>query len=216
MKNLVRFGNLFFLPRFLWKTKNRLDKKKMIREIALLCKKGDLESIRLETDDIVFSQKTPGGDTLLHIAAKNNHRDICEFLLTERGASVDAGDHWRKTPLYYAWENGNFEIMNLLFSHGADANISQGEKNESVFQMSLRKGDVPMLEFLLKKGASVLPRLASRETCLHVAARMEREDLCKLVLDNGARLNAQNICGKRAVDVCSKNGKVFKFLNSLS
>ena len=55
--------------------------------------------------------------TPLHSAAYG-HKDIVELLITE-GANVNARDGGSRTPLWYAKDEGNAEIVELLRKHGA-------------------------------------------------------------------------------------------------
>jgi len=55
--------------------------------------------------------------TPLH-SAVYGHKDIVELLITE-GANVNARDGADRTPLFYAKDEGNAEIVELLGKHGA-------------------------------------------------------------------------------------------------
>ncbi len=55
--------------------------------------------------------------TALH-SAVYGHKDIVELLITE-GANVNARDGADRTPLFYAKDEGNTEIVELLRKHGA-------------------------------------------------------------------------------------------------
>ncbi|XP_063379743.1 palmitoyltransferase Hip14 [Cydia fagiglandana] len=58
--------------------------------------------------------------TLLHWAAINNRREICQYLLA-RGAHVDAvGGELRATPLHWAARQGHLEAAVILVRAGAD------------------------------------------------------------------------------------------------
>jgi ankyrin repeat protein len=52
---------------------------------------------------------------------------VVQFLL-EHGATVDAGDEYNETALYFALANGHLGVARLLLDHGADPNI-QGSRN---------------------------------------------------------------------------------------
>lgn len=51
--------------------------------------------------------------TALHIAAKNGHLNLVEFLI-HKLAPVDARDKLLKTPLHYACESGNAHVIEKL------------------------------------------------------------------------------------------------------
>lgn len=62
--------------------------------------------------------------TLLHLALKNNQKDVARILL-DKGANVNCVDCSNKNSLHYAMENGNHystEMLELLLEKGADVN----------------------------------------------------------------------------------------------
>lgn len=59
------------------------------------------------------------GTSPLHLAAQNNHLEICEILL-RAGISRDARTKVDRTPLHMAAYEGHLEIVETLLMHGAD------------------------------------------------------------------------------------------------
>ena len=79
---------------------------------------GDMDPILkyLRINDIkkaVTSVEKNTKRTALHVACKNGHYRLVEFLIRKQ-APVDARDKLLKTPLHYACENGNLEVIELL------------------------------------------------------------------------------------------------------
>ena len=65
--------------------------------------------------------KDADGITPLHLAARENHRNVLELLLA-KGACVNAKDKFGLTPLHLAAEQGNAAEVTLLIEQGADRN----------------------------------------------------------------------------------------------
>ena len=61
------------------------------------------------------------GDTPLHEAASNGHKDILKILL-QAGASVNAANAEGDTPLHSAVNNGHKDILKILIASGGDVN----------------------------------------------------------------------------------------------
>lgn len=61
-------------------------------------------------------------DQLLHVATVNGDKLSVETLLSEGALVNDRGENGF-TPLHYAVEQGHYDIVLLLLSHGADKNI---------------------------------------------------------------------------------------------
>jgi ankyrin repeat protein len=60
-----------------------------------------------------------GADTALTLAAENGMHEIVEALI-EKGADLNATNHWKSSPLIVAIKKGHFEIAKLLARAGAD------------------------------------------------------------------------------------------------
>ena len=77
--------------------------------------------------------------TVLHVACKNNHHKIVEFILSyDRGiALINKNDNdFNVTPLTYAMQwDGDLSTIKLLISKGADKNI-KGD-NETLLEWDL-------------------------------------------------------------------------------
>jgi ankyrin repeat protein len=88
---------------------------------------GDLEAVirELESGADIYS-RDPNGNTPLHLAAFNGHREVAQKLL-ERGTDVNvrlSGDLvnlW--SPLHMAAENDQAEMARLLIEWNADLNV---------------------------------------------------------------------------------------------
>ena len=64
--------------------------------------------------------------TPLHFACLNNNFNAVK-LLCKKDAVINCIDYLGNTPLFYAVENDNADIINLLHEHGADGNLKNNE-----------------------------------------------------------------------------------------
>ena len=94
----------------------------------------------------------------LIIAIKNSSKEITQALL-ENGANPNISDFDAHTPLIYAAEQGNLEIVKLLLAKGADINgIAKGTPFDPSYYATpllyaTEKGHKEVVEFLLNNGA---------------------------------------------------------------
>ena len=79
-------------------------------------KSAELEAM---LNDENINTKDKDGQTLLHIAAKNNIIEAVTLLI-KKGAKIDSLDSEGKTPLLVALERRNIEVATLLASNNAD------------------------------------------------------------------------------------------------
>jgi hypothetical protein len=85
---------------------------------------GDLEKVKAMLKDhpkLVVSRIVNFGDTPLHTAASEGHKDVVELLLAN-GADVNVVDQNDETPLHGAAGHGQKDVVELLLSKGADVN----------------------------------------------------------------------------------------------
>jgi ankyrin repeat protein len=64
--------------------------------------------------------RNPRGETLLHQAARGCRGSDISYLLLQSNADVDARDRDKHTPLRFAIEQNNIEIVEALLIHGAE------------------------------------------------------------------------------------------------
>lgn len=69
-----------------------------------------------------------GGNTLLHTAAIEGYREICELLL-QKGASIDSKNKMNQTPLHIAAKRNDLKLVELLISCKANVNAQDLDKN---------------------------------------------------------------------------------------
>ena len=152
------------------------------------------------------------GELPLHTAAYAGHLRIVEVLL-KNGVNVNQKGKFGETSLHWASAEGHLEIAKFLLQNGADVN-GKTKKHCSSFNVILSV-DESVVELRLKyleiedirnqaeiTGRQVqtmmIPRLAfaSGDSPLHSAAQWGNLEIVKLLLQNGADVNAKNKWGE--------------------
>ncbi|MCB1142019.1 MAG: ankyrin repeat domain-containing protein [Leptospiraceae bacterium] len=98
----------------------------------------------------VLTADNSANDYLLFSTEKGYLQHVKKAL--QQGASVNSKDYFRRTPLMYAVISGNEEIVNLLFLHGASANINTKDRDgnsalDYARKMKFKKIEKILLEF---------------------------------------------------------------------
>lgn len=155
-------------------------------------------------------------ETALISAASVSRWDLCDFLL-DQGASIHASDPKGidQSPLQAACsfsflgrERGDYtkriNFVQRLLDLGVDIN-APGGINGNALQAACRSGDIRLVKILLDRGADVNVRDEFGHDALQYSLRASRDrlDIMKLLLSNGAKVNAQSSQGNALRVACN-------------
>lgn len=146
---------------------------------------NNLEMVKLLVDhNADINVKTYYGKPLLLNCLRNNNNDIVRFLI-EKGADVNIEDNG-KTLLYWCIGK-NQELLDLLLEKkDLNVNIQQGDFGTTPLFISIRYGDINIVEKLIKLGADVNLKLFNGFSPLSEARRCGNNEIIKLLLENNA------------------------------
>ncbi len=104
-----------------------------------------------------------------------------------------------------AWE-GNVEMMELFFAHGAQINLSN-RYDEQALQLAAWRGNLEAVKWLLDHGA-LLNRSGPRQRwgALHYAAFAGHGEIAKLLIERGAEINARAPNGSTVLMMAAREG----------
>lgn len=117
--------------------RNKKEDDEIIKKMVIAADIGDRETVM----ELLKSGTNPNAPLLhhpqfngamapLHVAARSGHLNICR-LLVENGADVNvlSAENW--TPLYYATNTGNTDIVEYFLARGADKTIRDSYHNRT-------------------------------------------------------------------------------------
>jgi len=120
-------------------------------------------------------------------------------LLISHGADVNARDEDTKTPLYWACQWQNYDVVKQLIDHGAKANLVEDghglRRNYYPLIVAAQKRKPEIVQLLLDAGAHVDVRDEDDSTPLYIACRNGRSDIARLLIEAGADVNARGAGG---------------------
>lgn len=151
-----------------------------MRAAAIRNSVGALVTAQRYAEQAGVEVSTPATQALEY-AVEYRHKDICEYLVREAGADIEATNPNGYTPMAQAAECGYMGMMSKLVQ--LDAKPQGGAGLKSPLRAAVRWGDPSMVLFLLKHGAYDEPSEEGK-TCLMEAARtgsMEMVQVCECI-----------------------------------
>lgn len=123
---------------------------------AVFSEEKDIVQLLLSAGATVEAEEPEDGHTSVHSAAENGNREIMELLLSAGGKSVlNKFDYSYRTPLMWAAEKGELEVVRMLIDAGADVNafdeIHAG--TNALLEAVKRGGSYEMVALLVNAGA---------------------------------------------------------------
>jgi uncharacterized protein len=102
------------------------------------------------------------------------------------------------TPIMLAASQGNVEVIDLLFTQGADPN-KRGSMQRTALQYATEKNHIAAVKRLLAYGADIDAYDTGRLSPLIMAANRGHSELALLFIEKGADINIQHVNGWTAL-----------------
>ncbi len=144
-----------------------------------------------------FNEKDNCGNNILHICAKKGNTKLFKQFIGF--VNINEKNFYFETALHMAVNNNNIEIVKLLLDNGADVNAKDVEENTPL-HIASEKGYTKVVNQLLtnkksKNKININEKDNDWNTPLHMAANNNKIGIVKLLLDNGADVNAKDVLG---------------------
>jgi ankyrin repeat protein len=166
---------------------------------AVVCGRVDLCSMLIDANADLNA--VSGGDTALHLAARNKHNKLVKLLL-EKGANPAAVGADGRTALLLAAASGQESWVKLLLSKYGSMNENTSNGNialslaaanavvdadgRTALHLAATNGHHAVVRLLLKSAASSAALDKEGRTALHLAAMNGHDGVVRLLLETGA------------------------------
>ncbi|XP_059470991.1 uncharacterized protein LOC132193991 isoform X3 [Neocloeon triangulifer] len=130
------------------------------------------------------NNKTP-----LASAAQFSSEEMCRFLVG-KDADLSAVDNYGDDALHLACQGGKLHNAKYLLGLNGFSVEKKGHLGRTALHCAAFNGHVAVAEFLLSKGANVNARDNKNYTPFILAAQFSYEEMCQLLVENGADLSA--------------------------
>lgn len=133
--------------------------------------------------------------------------------LIEKGANIDAPGKYGKTPLMYAAELGNTDVIGVLLSHNAAVN-ARTKSGSTALTFASENGHESVTAMLVQLGANVHDRTRAGWNSLMIAAKNGHDVIVAQLLEFGADVRSSDRKGNSAMMYAIEAGhpKVIKTL----
>jgi ankyrin repeat protein len=159
----------------------------------------------------VESYDVLGSSAVCEAAREGNKLEVMN--LVNRGVDVNAtgGGTLDFSPLMWAAEEGNVEMMNVLLDNGANPNLIN-RRGMCALLLAAKNGHIDAVKLLLNRGASVQCETQG-VTPLHAAAAYGHTEAVRLLLEKGAR-DDKGLAFQSAAEI--KNEDIMNLLSQLT
>ena len=141
--------------------------------------------------------------TALMYAAEGGHLAIVRALV-DKGARIDRKDNDGATAVIYAYDEGHQDILDLFRARLPKGKHPGKETTRSTLFDAVAKGSVPHVLVLISAGDDVNAKDSEGLPVLHYAINAEDKAIAKILIDNGADIEATNASGETALILAVK------------
>ena len=162
------------------------------------------------------------GSTPLILAAskQSGHHHVCQYLIKEQKANLEAKDDNQNTALIYAASSNSLEVLKVLLKYKANCR-AKGKDGCHAAYVAAFNGNVDALKMLVEKDGDVIDlKGPNGETPLITASKKGYVGLCKYLLEEKkANINLKDNDGKtalqhaedlRIIGILKKSAKLLK------
>lgn len=118
-------------------------------------------------DTFRYDNELGAGESPLYVAVCSNNIKLVQFLLNHRADPNFIDQREDHSPIHAACSKKSLPILKLLMANGSDINLKYKRK-ESPLYYSLRKKEIEVALYLIKKGAFIDDKFLERE-CLELS-----------------------------------------------
>ncbi len=170
--------------------------------VAKKYKKMEEKSVKRLAKNALLDRGIPfTSDCFATYIAKDKIEIVNEFLAA--GMSVNSRDDMGVPMLNIACRNDNFEFTQMILDLGADLNAVSDDRGYTAVMDAVWRGNEKITKYLIDKGADLNTINKEGQTNLILAVGANRENIVKLLAENGSDPDVKDMMGMSAYTYAS-------------
>lgn len=194
-------------------------KDQLGRSLAFFCVQHLVCIKFLVANGVDISEADAQGTSPLHVAAEEGNTAVMEYLILKVKVDPQIHDVDGDTPFHAAARSGKLEAMKFLNKivggrHGA-LDATPGYNEATAVHLSAMNGHTDVVAYLVNSGVvDINAQDSDGRTALHCACADGAEDVVKLMVQEGARMDIQDNDGYKPLHHAALNehDNIVKFL----
>ena len=169
---------------------------------------GDIELFNRikEKTGLHEDSKECGGSTPFHVAACNNHLNLCKVII-EKIEDKNPGCNDGITPLHQAAIMGHLKLCKLIMTKLPNKNPGNN-KGQTPLHGAAAKGHLQVCKLIMGKLSAKNPGCKQGVTPLHTAAYNGQLAVCQLILEKVADVNPKSNTGNTPLHQAAAGGHI--------
>eukprot|EP00002_Diphylleia_rotans_P039750 TRINITY_DN9294_c0_g1_i1.p1 TRINITY_DN9294_c0_g1~~TRINITY_DN9294_c0_g1_i1.p1 ORF type:complete len:1056 (+),score=235.02 TRINITY_DN9294_c0_g1_i1:54-3221(+) len=143
------------------------------------------------------------------VAARDNDVSALMTLLEGGRNADDVGIRGNQVaPLIWACQNGHAEAVQILLKHKASTEVIGPKNNWTPLFYAMEAKAISCIHHLVAAGANIRALASNGDTLLHLAARIDYEDVVGLLVDKGLLPDHANFNGETPLSIAQVASKI--------